>query len=82
MAARGRSPQPPGRAPGLSRAGGWHAWPARGAGARGGLARLARAGGWRARGAGAPGLARELAPAPTGLVLVETLLGPSWPPPL
>ena len=56
----------------LAREGGWP---------RGGLA---RAGGWRAwpaRGAGTPGLARELAPAPTGLVLVETLLGPSWPPP-
>jgi hypothetical protein len=44
----------------LARAGGWHGWPARGAGTpvRGGLACLARAGGWHAwpaRGAGTPG---------------------------
>ena len=71
------------------RAGGWHAWPARGAGTpgpRGGLARLASRGSspllpkaFPAR--GLAGMSGELAPAATGLVLLETLLVPSWPPP-
>ena len=73
----------------LAREGGWHALRARGAGAPGprvGLARLASRGSspllpkaFPAR--GLAGMSRELAPAATGLVLVETLLGPSWPPP-
>jgi len=56
---RAGPPGPRGGLARLARAGGWHGWPARGAGTpvRGGLARLAREGGWHAwpaRGAGTP----------------------------